>query len=286
MSYVLARHVAKWPAGSGRGLGAGLGEYCNDYGCFSYDLARGAYVNGDGKTEDEVRGATVKTSPGSTPNATGGVNYSAASNPLLISDPTGTDLFGGTQHFNPDFYATLSAAQKFAAALGGTVVNDPTAANFNQAQPMYAVRLPNGATVNAGAIAEILNNDANGANDGADSGLLASLLGVNYNPQLAASLRAGSSIQLTGASAPAPGYSVALWSGATPKAPAPPSGSVVTSSNSAGSAPGGGAPAGGAPAGGAPPPAPPLSSFSLEDVPVWGWAVAAGALIFFFSRNQ
>lgn len=172
-----------------------LGDYNDGQHTWHFDQAAGVYIDETGRTaEQQTRQMQAAAQPST-------YTYHAADNPFLYADPTGQGIDGSTQHFNGNFYATPAAAAQFAAALGGQVVNDPTAKNFDQAQPMLAIRLPNGTVVNAGAIAQILENDANGANDNADSGLLAQLFGMAYRPGIAEALKAGTPIHLT---APSP----------------------------------------------------------------------------------
>jgi hypothetical protein len=145
-------------------------------------------------------------SAGSSGNAAGGSTYTGTTNPLLVSHPSGAGQDGNTQNFNPNFYATAGAAQQFAQALGGTVVIDPDSRGID-GTPMYAVRLPDGTTVNAGAIGMVLGNDAAFPGDTRKSGELANLFGAAYNPNIAAALRTGTPVRLT-AGEPAPGYNV------------------------------------------------------------------------------
>jgi hypothetical protein len=134
-----------------------------------------------------------------------GYTYYPSANPFHYSNPTGTDANGGSQNFNPNYYATPAAAQQFADALGGQVVHDPTAASFDQNQPMLAVRLPDGTTVNAGAIAQVLGNDAAYGNANVKSGEIAKLFGAQYQPGIAEALMNGTSVDLQ-PGMPAPGY--------------------------------------------------------------------------------
>jgi hypothetical protein len=202
-----------------------------------------------------------------------------------MQNPTAQSLLGGTQALNNSSFATLEAAQQFAASLGGVVVRDPNSvSDWNQTA--WAIKLPDGTTVNAGAIANILGNAAYG-NTNVQSGEIAKLFGASYQPGLAEALLSGQRVTLT-AGPVAPGYVTTplsasykppTTSGAA-AATTTSGGAIVTSSNSASA---------GAPGGSS---APAVNStsflpagFSLSDVPMWGWALALGA-VFFFSRSN
>lgn len=135
-----------------------------------------------------------------------GYTYYPSANPFLYANPTGNGIDGSTQQFNSNFYATPAAAAQFAAVLGGQVVEDPTSARFDQNQPMLAVRLADGTTVNAGAIGQVLQNDAAFGNDNVKSGEIAKMFGAQYVPGIAEALRGGTSSVALTAAAPAPGY--------------------------------------------------------------------------------
>jgi hypothetical protein len=206
-----ARAVRRLPQGRGAVAGLGsLGDYFDGTHTWHFDQAIGDYVNenGDRANPPAPTPAVVTPHPtysaGSIANASGGATYTGSSNPLLNSNAGGTGFDGSTVHYNPNEYATQAAAQQFATALGGQVVIDPSSQGIN-GSPMYAVRLPDGTTVNAGAIAMILGNDAAFPGDTTKSGEIAKLFGASYNPNIAAALRSGSSISLTPGQ-PAPGY--------------------------------------------------------------------------------
>lgn len=134
-----------------------------------------------------------------------GSNYTAANNPLLMSNPTSTRIdTGAAQPLNNSNFATFAAAQQFAAALGGSVVQDPySVGDWNQTA--YAIKLADGTTVNAGAIASILGNDAFYGNMNVKSGEIAKLFGAEYEAGIAEALLGGGSVDLQ-AGLPAPGY--------------------------------------------------------------------------------
>lgn len=177
-----------------------LGDYYDGIHTWHYDATAGGYVDENGNPSVASAAAAQ---PAATPT---NFTYSAGTNADLYQNVTGAGFDGSTQHLNSNFYATQEAAARYAAVLGGQVIVDPTSARFSTSQPMYAVKLPNGTTVNAGAIAQILENDAAYGNDNVKSGEIAKLFGAAYQPGLAESLRQGNTaVQLT-AAAPAPGY--------------------------------------------------------------------------------
>jgi hypothetical protein len=175
----------------------GLASYFDGQHTWTFDAAKNAYVDETGRTEDAAASAAAAAPQTYT--------YRAAGNPFLYSDPTGSGIDGSTQHFNPNNYATPAAAARFAAAVGGTVITDPTSARFDQAQTMLAIRLPDGTVVNAGAIGMILENDAAFPSEAIKSGEIAKLFGAAYRPGIAAALESGAPVRLV-AGEPAPGY--------------------------------------------------------------------------------
>lgn len=204
-----------------RNSGNGLGDYFDGTNTWHFDQATGVYVdqNGNPNPADPIvqqQQTTQQTAEpatwdalvgqyGSAPNASGGYTYTASSNPYLQTSPTNTGSAGVTQAMNPNFYATREAAEQFAAALGGTVVLDPQLQIGGSGSPIYAVRLPDGTTANAGAIAMILGNDAAYGNTAVKSGEIAKLFGAAYDPGIAEALVSGGSVDLQ-AGLPAPGY--------------------------------------------------------------------------------
>src|SRR3954463_9887247 len=203
---------------------AGLGDYFDGLHTWHYDASINGYVNESGAPSQPAPtptptpiATTLGPSYGSTPNASGGYTYNADSNTLLIANITGQGIDGATRDLNSNFYATLDAAKRFALALGGSVVIDPTSARFDTSAPMYAIQLGNGATVNAGALAQILGNDAAYANANVKSGAIADLLGADYQPGIAQALAAGTPIELTAADYTPAGYSVPLWQAPAPR---------------------------------------------------------------------
>lgn len=182
------------------GFVRGLGDYNDGQHTWHYDAAAGGYVDENGNPS----GGTAPTAGPSQPPATN-FTYSAGQNGDLYQNVTGQGFDGSTQHINSNFYATAEAAARYAAALGGQVVVNPGTQNFATSQPQYAIRLPDGTTVLAGAVAQILANDAAFGNDNVKSGEIAKLFGAAYQPGLAESLRQGNTVRLTAAE-PAPGY--------------------------------------------------------------------------------
>lgn len=103
-------------------------------------------------------------------NDQGGFTYDSARNPLLIQNIRGNNTPWGRypSPMNPATFATFSAASAVAAALGGTVVADPMAANWNLLlgsmkypnDQVFAIQIPGHPfPVNAGYICDVMGND-------------------------------------------------------------------------------------------------------------------------------
>lgn len=107
---------------------------------------------------------------GTAPNDQGGYTYEHERNPLLIQGIHSYN-FGiwRPTRMNPVMFATLAAATAIAKVLGGEVVPDPVATNFNllagpfgpafPVSQVYAVKLPNGFIFNAGYVCGVMGND-------------------------------------------------------------------------------------------------------------------------------
>jgi hypothetical protein len=199
----------------GSGPRLGVGDYFDGTHTWHFDSSVGShgdYVNELGeRANPEAPAPVAPPSPvggklGSSANSGGGFTYAGSSNPLLAQGVTSTFL-GTTTGVNPNLVASSSAAQQFAAALGGTVVPDPDYAWMagSSSTPILAIRLPDGTTVNAGAIGQILGNDAAFPGMNTKSGEIAKLFGAQYKPGIAEALLSGQRINLS-AGAPAPGY--------------------------------------------------------------------------------
>jgi hypothetical protein len=104
-------------------------------------------------------------------------DVAALPNRGLMVNPTGNTPLGGVVSYNPNYYATADAAQQLAQQLGGSVVDH--AAHYNNNQSMYAIRLPNGTTINAGNLMAILNNSVYQENSRVMDGKIAELLNNN-----------------------------------------------------------------------------------------------------------
>jgi hypothetical protein len=129
--------------------------------------------------------ATAFANFGSTPNGpdpTGGQSYNPISNPLLTAQTSSTDLNGTLVTQNTSPTVTASAAQQFAAVLGGTVVGLQTP--WANAAPVYGIELPSGEVIDGTAIANILGNNAAYPSAAVKSGEIAKLMGVQYTPAL------------------------------------------------------------------------------------------------------
>lgn len=106
---------------------------------------------------------------GTAPNNEGGFTYDAYKNPLLIPFIMGNNTPWGrvASPMNPATFASFSAAAAIAAVLGGTVVPDPTASNWNLLlngtkfpnDQVFAIARPGKAPVNAGYICDVMGND-------------------------------------------------------------------------------------------------------------------------------
>lgn len=129
----------------------------------------------------------------------GGFDYAHERNPLLRQGIYGFN-FGlwRPSYMNPVTFATLEAATAIARVLGGFVVPDPNATNWNLRQgpgiwapvfPVYNVHgimLPNGMIVNAGAICGVLGNDvAFNSAAGKSQAICAEILFSPTDPNLA-----------------------------------------------------------------------------------------------------
>jgi hypothetical protein len=104
-------------------------------------------------------------------------DVAALPNKGLMVNPTGNTPLGGVVSYNPNYYATSQAAQQLAQQLGGTVVDH--AAHYANNQAMYAIRLPNGITINAGNLMAVLNNSVYQENSRVMDGKIAELLNNN-----------------------------------------------------------------------------------------------------------
>lgn len=106
---------------------------------------------------------------GTSPNNEGGYTYDNSKNPLLVQHIMGNNSPWGRypSPMNPATFASFPAASAIAAVLGGVVVPDPQASNWNlllfgQKFPndhVFAVALPGKAPINAGYICEVMGND-------------------------------------------------------------------------------------------------------------------------------
>jgi hypothetical protein len=96
----------------------------------------------------------------------------------LMTNPTGNNcLTGGTIAYNPNYYATLDAANQIAQQVGGSVVD--MGGQFSNNQSEYYINLPNGTQINAGNLVAILNNPVYQQNSRVMDGKIAELLNNN-----------------------------------------------------------------------------------------------------------
>lgn len=109
-------------------------------------------------TTTTVSPTTATTATTANANAAPTVESVFGSNPWM-TNPTGISAYGASYSYNPIYFATAATAQKVAAMVGGTVVQDNeftknTSGNpFQQNQPNNMVQLSNGTLVNPGVIA-------------------------------------------------------------------------------------------------------------------------------------
>lgn len=97
-----------------------------------------------------------------------GNSYENERNPLLTQNIMGYNYgLYRPSPMNPSTFATLPAAFAIATVVGGKVVADPNAANWNLLEygvkfpvaQVYAVQLPGRDPVNAGHICAVMGND-------------------------------------------------------------------------------------------------------------------------------
>jgi len=127
-----------------------------------------------------------------------GFEYDNAKNPLLITNIQGYNYgMYRPSPMNPSTFASLPAASAIAAAVGGRVVADPNAANWNlllygskfPVSNVYAIQLPGKEPVNAGHICAVLGNDIAYNTEARKSEVICGeLLQVPFDPSLAGRL--------------------------------------------------------------------------------------------------
>ncbi len=139
-------------ASSTTASGSGLSDFELLFGGSSYNPAdpRAAAEAANASAEASAASAAAAATP-PTAQSVFGAN-------VWITDPTGIGPNGYIVNYNPYYFATEGTAQTVAQMIGGTVfvgnaLSQSAGSPFAGQQPLYEVRMPNGAVINPGLVA-------------------------------------------------------------------------------------------------------------------------------------